>query len=206
MFPETIETDRLRLRRLCRETIDPLDAYEHYGRSDTIEEETRHLTWEPHATPKETRDAFVSFEERWDDAEDAVYAIFPREGEAGAGEFAGTAGLHVDWEKRAAGLGIWLRKGFWGRGYSGERAGAMLQLAFDRLDLDVVSIGYLPGNERSKRAIEKYVERYGGRYEGLLRNWAVRQGDPSDCHRYTISRAEWREAVGDDREARFVDG
>lgn len=202
MFPETIETDRLRLRRLTRELVDPLDLYELYANSETIEEETRYISWNPHETPKETWHVLGEFEERWDDREDAVYAIVPREGENGAGEFAGTTGLHLDWENRAASLGIWLRKPFWGRGYSGERAGALFALAFDRLDLELVRVAHLPENENSKRAIEKYIERFGGRYEGYLRNYLTdADGAVHDACRYSVSREEWRDAVSDDRPA-----
>ncbi len=201
MFPETIETDRLRLEQLRRERVDPVEAYAHYANSETIEEETRYLSWNPHRTPKETWNAFEEFEKRWDEREDAVYAIFPHDGEEGAGEFAGTTGLHFDWDKRAAELGIWLRKPFWGRGYSGERSGALFELAFSRLDLDLVSVSHLPGNDNSKRAIEKYVERFGGRYEGRLRNVIVDADEVHDAHRYSVSRDEWREAVSENRPA-----
>lgn len=204
MFPDVIETDRLRLRRFDRETVDALDFYEYAAKTDSIEEETRYVTWEPHATPKESWDFLREMEAAWDDAENATYAVFPKEGEERAGEFAGNTGLGVDWDKRKATLGVWLRKPFWGRGYSGERAGALLQLAFDRLDLDLVDVGHDPDNEQSRRAIEKYVERYGGRRDGVLRNWHCSvDGDPIDIVHYSISQAEWREAVGDEREATF---
>lgn len=207
MFPERIETKRLRLERLTRELVDPLDCYELYADSDTIEEETRYLSWNPHDTPKETWDVISEFEDGWENREDAVYAVFPRKGENGAGEFAGTTGLHLDWERRAAGLGIWLRKPFWGRGYAGERAGALLELAFNRLDLEVVTVSHLPDNENSKRAIEKYIERFGGRYEGRLRNYLTdADGTVYDVCRYSVSREEWHEAVADGRPAVEFEG
>ncbi|WP_255767631.1 hypothetical protein [Haladaptatus halobius] len=39
---------------------------------------------------------FDTFEQRWDDAEDAVYGIFSRESEDRADEFAGTSELHLN--------------------------------------------------------------------------------------------------------------
>jgi RimJ/RimL family protein N-acetyltransferase len=191
------------LRRFSRETIDTLDLYEYTGKADSIEAETQYVSWDPHATPKETWDFLTRVEEQWENAEGVTYAVFPREGEDGAGEFAGNTGFGIDWDKRKATLGIWLRKPFWGRGYSGERAGALLQLAFDRLDLGVVDVGHVPDNEQSKRAIEKYVDEYGGRHDGVLRNWHLQGDDPVDLSVYSVSQAEWREAVGDEREATF---
>ncbi|ADJ14728.1 GNAT family N-acetyltransferase [Halalkalicoccus jeotgali] len=207
MFPETIATDRLRLERLTRELVDPLEAYEHFANGDDIEEETQHISWNPHTTPKETWDVLGEFEERWEQREDAIYALFPREGEAGTGEFAGTTGLHFEWDKHAADLGIWLRKPFWGRGYSGERAAALFALAFSRLDLELVSVAHFSGNEQSKRAIEKYVERFGGRYEGRLRNHLVdADGEVHDAHRYSVSQEEWSDAVSEERTAVSFEG
>ncbi|ESP87778.1 GNAT family N-acetyltransferase [Candidatus Halobonum tyrrellensis] len=205
MFPERIETERLRLDRHDA-AVDALAMYDGAGRrrSDTVGEETRFLQWRPHEHPKESHDVTERFRESWEDREAATYAVFPREGEDGAGEYAGNAGLHVDWEKRTGTLGVWLRKPFWGRGYSGERALALASLAFDRLDLELLSVGALPDNDRSLRAIEKYVDRLGGRREGRLRNWVVSDDDdPRDMVRFSVSRAEY-DASDPDPEVRFV--
>jgi RimJ/RimL family protein N-acetyltransferase len=116
-----------------------------------------------------------------------------------ADELAGTTNLHFDWDRRSAELGIWLRKPFWGRGYSGERAAALLELAFDLLDLEVVGASHQDGNEQSRRAIEKYVERFGGQYDGLLRNFAPKGDEVRDLHRYTISKEQYQNAVEQDK-------
>ena len=80
-----------------------------------------------------------------------------------------------------------------GRGYSGERAAALFEVAFERLDLDLVAVVAFVDNERSKRAIETYTEAYGGSRDGLLRNWRVQDGEPIDCVRYSVSRSAWEE-------------
>ncbi|WP_227374264.1 GNAT family N-acetyltransferase [Haladaptatus halobius] len=194
MFPERIETERLELVRFCREHFDALSLYPYYSRhSDTVLEETEHLTWKPHAAPKETRDLLADAEESWVDGDGAIYAVVPREEEDGAGEFAGVTGLHPEWDEHSALFGLWLRKPYWGRGYSGERAGALMKLAFDRLDLELVSAGYLYSNEKSRRAIEKYVEAHGGQYDGILRNWVPMDDEVRDLHRYTVTREQWEE-------------
>jgi ribosomal-protein-alanine N-acetyltransferase len=206
LFPATIETERLRLRQLDRETVDTLDLYEITGRSETIEEETRYLTLDPHDTPKETRDMVVETTDAWGDGEAAHYAVFPREGEDGAGEIAGTTSLACLWDRREARPGIMLRKPFWGRGYSGERAMALMKLAFDRLDLEIFSPAHFDGNENSRRAIEKYVGRVGGQYEGVLRNWVPDGDEIHDLHRYSVSRAEWGANRPADLAVEFGDG
>jgi RimJ/RimL family protein N-acetyltransferase len=216
MFPVEIETERLRLERLTRERLDPRSLYEYTGRSQTIAAETRHMNWSPHDHPKETRDFAAGAEEGWEDAEEAVYLVYVRDGAAAdaapadgddgtaVDPFAGTTGVHFDWDERTANLGVWLREPHWGHGYSGERARAAMALAFDVLDLDLVAAICYTENDRSRRAIEKYVDAAGGRHEGVLRNWVVDDdGEVHDVHRFTVSQAEWRDATGGEYDATF---
>jgi RimJ/RimL family protein N-acetyltransferase len=193
MFPTPVTTDRLRLERLD-ESVDTLDLYEVCAHDEGIEDVTEYVSWDPHPHPMETREFLDDAAAGWADGERATYAVRPREGEDGAGAFAGVAGLHPDWDERRAELGTWLRRPFWGRGYSGERAHALMAVAFDRLDLEVVSVRCMVDNERSRRAIETYVEAAGGRHEGRLRNGVHDDGEPRDVHRFSVTRAEWRDA------------
>ena len=196
MFPETIETERLRLDPRWPETVDLDDCYRICSSDPAIDEVTEHVTWDPHETKKETLEFLERGRKRWEDNEAAGYVIRPRQGEDGAGEIAGFGGFAVDWEKRTATLGTWLRKRFWGRGYSGERAAALAAVAFEDLDLALVTVSHLPENEQSRRAIEKYVDRLGGRREGLLRNHITfADGSVHDEIRYSITQEEWREAT-----------
>jgi len=195
MFPERIDTDRLRLVRISHDTVDPFDLHGLYADGDDTEEMFEYWDSSPHETLKETYDYVDEAERLWDDGEGAKYVIQPKDGEGGAGVVAGTTGLYPDWEKRSANLGVLLDKRFWGRGYSGERADALLAVAFDRLGLELVVAAHVDGNERSRRAITKYVERYGGQYEGLLRNWHRLPDTVADVHRYTISREEYLAAT-----------
>ncbi|GAB3418747.1 hypothetical protein GCM10027435_19250 [Haloparvum alkalitolerans] len=196
MFPETFETERLRFEPRWSERVDVHELYEICSSDPGIEEVTEYVSWSPHETPKETAEFLDRGRSKWDDREAAGYVLRPREGEDGAGEIAGTTGIALKWDRQTAVLGLWLRKRFWGRGYSGERAAALCELAFDRLDLEVVAVSHHPDNEQSERAIGKYVDRFGGRREGRLRNTLVDvDGGVFDEVRYTISRSEWREAT-----------
>lgn len=192
MFPEHIETDRLSLERISHDSVDVFDLHELYSDGDDTEEMFEYWDSSPHETIKETYEYIDEAERLWDDVEGAKYVIRP---EDGTEVIAGTTGLYPDWEKRSANLGILLDKQFWGRGYSGERADALLCVAFDRLDLELVVAAHIDGNEKSRQAINKYVDRYGGQYEGLLRNWLPLTGTVADVHRYTISRGEYLEAT-----------
>lgn len=197
LFPERVETDRLVLEALRPDTVDPLTYYEHASGA-AADEVTTYLPWDPHEHPKETLDALRDAEAAREAGEHAEYVIRPRDGEDGAGTFAGTTGIYPKWDRQTATFGIWLRPRFWGRGYSGERAAAMLRLAFDRLDLKFVAVSHIDGNEKSRRAVETYIERFGGQHEGLLRNWQVNDdGTVVDMHRYTITHAQYTAATGE---------
>ncbi|WP_248909966.1 GNAT family N-acetyltransferase [Halocatena marina] len=194
LFPTHIESDRLRYEPL-HESVSALDLYE-YHRSGEMNAVMRSLGEKPHATPRETINAIEKSEETWESYERATYAINSKSED----EFVGVGELWLEWEKRKASFGIWIREPFWGRGYSAERAGVMLYVAFERLDLDLVSIGHEPDNEQSERSIEKYVDTYGGQYDGILRN-GLPPGDfdnPRDLHLYSISQSQWRENVTED--------
>ncbi|WP_342712820.1 GNAT family N-acetyltransferase [Halogeometricum limi] len=116
------------------------------------------------------------------------------------------AGLDFDWDRDVAKPGIWLRKPYWGRGYSGERARALLTLASDRLDIDAVLVSVAAENDSSRRAVEKYVDAAGGRFDGVLRReMQFADGSVRDEARYSIIRAEWREAGGAEDSVSFTE-
>ncbi|WP_338729433.1 GNAT family protein [Haladaptatus sp. DJG-WS-42] len=205
LFPEQIETERLVLRRLSMDNLSVREFYDICKPSPEMEAVTKYMPWKPHATMKPTREFMARREKLWNDGEEAAYFILPREGEDGAGQFAGTATLHCDWERRVGGLGTWLRKDYWGRGYSGERAAALMQLAFDRLDLAYVKVTHHTENDKSKRAVEKYVEAHGGRRDATLRNWLPYEDHVSDQVYYSVSQSQWREAVEGRKKAEYTE-
>jgi RimJ/RimL family protein N-acetyltransferase len=139
-FPRELTTDRLRLVAADATSLDPFDLYEHCGEgAPDIDEVTRYLTWGPYGTVNEAFEFLERCESRFDEGEAAHYAVFVDGSDPESGAFAGMAGLTVEWDRRLATLGTWFRKRFWGRGYSGERARALMRVAFDRLDLDAVA-------------------------------------------------------------------
>ncbi|ELZ39872.1 GNAT family N-acetyltransferase [Halorubrum tebenquichense] len=197
LFPRQIETENLRLQQLSHENVDVFDYYEVCSHQEpSIEEITEYLPWDPHKTVKQTADYIDELEAKWDDGARAEYIIRSKEGEPGAGKIVGAGGLIVDWETQTGKPAIWLRKQFWGNGYSGERADAMFELAFEDLDLDLIAVPVQDGNDRSRRAVEKYVSSHGGQYDGIVRNSTARpDGTIIDHHRYTVTQKQYRESM-----------
>lgn len=195
LFPEEMTSDRLRYTALRPDTMDPFELYTH-TKADApgIDRVTRFLFWDPYQTPKEAADWIGRCGDVFERNEEVTYIVRPTAGSR-SGAFAGLTGLQVDWDRRMATLGMWLLPPFWGNGYSRERAGRLFELAFDRLDLEVVAVTADPENERSISSIEGYIDQYGGRREGVIRNDLVVDGEPRDSVRFSVTATEWAEAV-----------
>lgn len=150
LFPKEMKSDRLRYERLHPENIDPFELYKHVRiGAPNVEEITEYVAWSPYEHPKEAFDWVERCGNLFEDGKDATYVLRIEQGNH-AGELAGLAGIHPSWDRRLATMGTWIRKQFWGQGYSGERAAQMLELAFDRLGLDVVAVTHDPENETSR--------------------------------------------------------
>lgn len=105
------------------------------------------------------------------------------------GTFLGWCGLSR-WnpEYRSASLGYCLEESAWGQGYATEATGALLQWAFDTLDLNRVQAETDTRNLASMRVLEKL----GFVPEGTLREDCVVNGEVSDSHVFGLLRREWR--------------
>ena len=89
---------------------------------------------------------------------------------------------------RSASLGYCFDDAAWGHGYATEAARALLQWAFDTLDLNRVQAETDTRNAASARVLEKL----GFVREGTLREDCVVNGEVSDSWVYGLIRREWR--------------
>ena len=89
---------------------------------------------------------------------------------------------------RSASMGYCLDDAAWGHGYATEAAGALLQWAFDTLDLNRVQAETDTRNAASARVLEKL----GFVREGTLREDCVVNGEVSDSWVYGLLRRQWR--------------
>ncbi|MFC6955411.1 GNAT family N-acetyltransferase [Halorubellus litoreus] len=208
LFPETMRTPRLRYERID----DAVDAFERYawtreGR-EARERETRYVTTTPDPHPKATADALADHGDAWADAEQAYWAVFLRPGEPDASGdpvepgdrvHVGVASMDALWENRRVHTGVELYRPYWGRGYAGERARALLKVTFEVLDVEVASVAHFAGNENSRSQMEGWVEHYAGSEDGYFRNAVPRDGgdsEPWDLRSYVITAADYRDAGG----------
>src|SRR3954471_23029779 len=94
---------------------------------------------------------------------------------------------------RSASMGYCLDDAAWGHGYATEAARALLQWAFDTLDLNRVQAETDTRNVASARVLEKI----GFVREGTLREDCIVNGEVSDSFVFGLIRRDW-EASSDD--------
>lgn len=193
LFPKQIETDRLIFKQVSKETIDPFRLYEFVTRDDWQGAATKHMPWFRFQRLDQVTDFIEKAENQWDDGDVARYLLYSKEE---GGDLIGTTGYGPEWEERRAGSGIVLAEEYWGREYGLERASVFVELTFEQYDLDAYYTTCAAGNEPSRRMVEKYVEKYGGQHEGLLRQHSSRpNGEVTDQHRFTIMQSEYEDAT-----------
>jgi RimJ/RimL family protein N-acetyltransferase len=93
---------------------------------------------------------------------------------------------------RSAALGFILEDSAWGHGYMTEAAAAVLEWAYETLDLNRVQAETDTRNVASARVLEKL----GFVREGTLREDCVVDGDVSDSWVYGLLRREWQLSSG----------
>ena len=89
---------------------------------------------------------------------------------------------------RSASLGYCFDDAAWGHGYASEAARALLQWAFDTLEMNRVQAETDTRNAASARVLEKL----GFVREGTLREDCVVNGEVSDSWLYGLIIREWR--------------
>lgn len=93
---------------------------------------------------------------------------------------------------RSLGIGYCLDEPGWGRGHATEAVRALLQWAYDTLDLNRVEAELDTRNAASARVLEKL----GFEREGLRREDCVVAGEVSDSWIYGLLRRDWRPVDG----------
>ena len=95
---------------------------------------------------------------------------------------------------RSASMGYCLDDAAWGHGYATEAGRALLQWAFDTLDLNRVQAEADTRNAASARVLEKL----GFLREGTLREDCIVNGEVSDSWVYGLIRRDWLPLSGPD--------
>ena len=179
---EILETKRLRLRPWS------MDDIESFYRLCAGPDIGPAAGWKPHESLEESQGIL----EKWISGEGGPDTIFAME-EKETGSLVGSIGLHRDVVRhensRCRMVGYWVGKDYWGRGYATEAVNAVLDYAFQRLRVLLVSVDHYTNNEGSRRVIEKC----GFTYEGTLRrSLKGYDGSYRNACFYSMTAAQYR--------------
>jgi len=174
----TLHTPRLRLRPLSSADADALFALH----SDAVVlRDWDSAPW----TERARADAFLDRCRQIEEEGSGARLAMDRVSDGAFLGWVGLTGYNPDY--RSASLGYCLTEAAWGHGYATEAARALLQWAFDTLDLNRVQAEADTRNAASARVLEKL----GFVREGTLREDCVVNGEVSDSWVYGLLKREW---------------
>jgi len=189
-FPEWIETERVRFERLSPDAISPKTLLTKFKENEGTD---RYFTTDTRfdATFEGVYEYYEIANQLWENHTDAFYATFDRE----SGEVLGIATLEdVDFGMAYAEIGFWVFKEHWGNGYAQEEAEALMDVLFNHLDICVVGICVVPENTKSVKAVLKFMDVFGGRYDGRIRRATYTPtGDVHDIYKWSVMAEEFND-------------
>lgn len=152
-----LTTERLVLRRF--RGSDATDMYERWASDPEV---TRFLTWEPHASLRESERIINGWVADYENPSTYVWAIALKED---SDRPIGGIAAHPDLANDSVAIGYSLGRDWWGRGIITEAASRLVEYFFDDIHVNRIEITCDPDNGGSRRVAEKL----GFRSEGVLR-------------------------------------
>lgn len=180
------------LEKYCHENLDYRDLYERVYAKEDEREIFEYLFDTPAHSLKDVYETINEAETRWEEGTLASYAIITPDD-----EFAGRLTVTIDWELDSAEMILWLLEDQQNRGlgYTSLIVGVML--IFEYLDIGMAVGRVDVENQRMDELMQGFVDSYMGRFEGRLHNAVLRNGEPTDVHRYTFPKEEYYEALSE---------
>lgn len=176
MFPETVQTQRLLLRRPRPSDADAI--FQEYAQDREV---TRYVMWVPHASVETTRAFIANCDAQWISSKAFTYAITRQEG----GKAIGMIDFRPTGQR--ADFGYVLARPHWGQGLMPEAASALIAIALAQPSIFRVQATCDVENRASARVLEKA----GLSREGILRRYIVHpniSAEPRDSLLYAITR------------------
>lgn len=137
----------------------------------------------PHPYADGVAEAWISrHQERFDSGRGLPLAITL----GSTGELVGAMGLAISPQHLRAGLGYWIGREYWNRGYCTEAARELVQFGFEQLGLQRITGEHLRRNPASGRVMRKI----GMRHEGTLRQHVQKWDRLEDIEFYGILKGE----------------
>lgn len=173
----TIETSRLRLRKLRTSDLEP------YFQLASSEEVTRYMLWKPHKTIAESEQSIRKTLRRYEEGSCCRWAISLRETDVLIGIIDLLDGNTDD----SCTFAYMLRQSFWGKGYGTEAVKAVFHFAFTKQKVRYITADHFAENPASGRVMEKA----GMMQTRFLPAKYEKNGHTYDAIEYTITRSDW---------------
>ncbi|MDN7245360.1 GNAT family N-acetyltransferase [Planococcus shenhongbingii] len=176
-FP-ILETSRLQLVQIGQQYAERF--YEIMSREDV----TEYYGMDKLINQQEAEAIIKSFQIAFDSKRGMRWGIVLKEN----GDFIGTIGLNnLNIRAKKSEIGYELHPDYWRQGFMKEAIKAVLQYAFENLDLVRMGAVTFPDNEASSRLLRKM----GFTEEGRLRSYLYQGGQSHDALIFSLLKPEW---------------
>jgi len=170
---EVLLTDRLTLRKFTKK--DAPDILEYGSDPETL----KFLDWEGVMTIEKALKGVTDF--YW--SKPGIFAIELKENK----KCIGCIDIRVIPEHEKLGFGFVLNREYWNKGYMSETLSAVLELCFEKLEVNRVESRHYAGNEGSGKVMQKC----GMEFEGIGKQEVKIKGIFRDVVRYGITKERW---------------
>jgi RimJ/RimL family protein N-acetyltransferase len=174
----TIATSRLVLRPFA---LADAPVVKELAGAWEVADTTGHI---PHPYEDGVAEAWISSHQKtFDDGDGVTFAIV----RSADHQLLGAISISIHKAYHLAEIGYWIGKPYWQQGYCTEAARAVLDYAFETLDLNRVQAHHLTRNPASGRVMQKV----GMTLEGVLRQAIYRWNRFDDLAIYSVLRSEY---------------
>jgi len=174
----TLVTERLIIRTI--EATDAEDVFHYAKQADVV----RYLTWEVHQSIEDTHDYINLTREKIQKDKAGEWGLQLKE----TGSIIGAIGfVNFDQKNYCGELGYVISRHYRGQGLIPEAIKAIVQFAFEKMNLQRIEAMHYTENEASGRAMQKA----GMRYEGLLRRKVFTKGKHWDVKLYAVTKDDF---------------
>lgn len=91
-------------------------------------------------------------------------------------------------------IGVWIRKKYWGKEFSSERARKFIEVLFEDVGVEFIQIMCFKENEKAVKSIQKYIEEFNGIYDGID-NIKFENGEIKKSHIFKIPRSNYYNSI-----------
>lgn len=176
---QRLETERLILRRFVSKDADAM--YKNWASDPEV---SKYLTWPPHSTVKDSKNAVKFFIKRYSDKKYYHWAIVLKEN--GDEPIGGIDVVLINEDVSMVHIGYCIGKNWWHKGITSEALKAVMDYLFDVVGVNRIESRHDTRNPNSGKVMMKC----GMKYEGTLRSADKNNQGICDVSYYALLKSE----------------